>query len=104
MHESYNAGQQANRYPFKRRVTPRASLMITCLGDTVLPRTGMAAVGVLQRLGGQVGFPRSQACAARSVFHALRPVRPGRAETMFMVQGLQAFRRTRVHRLLVILR
>jgi len=47
--------------------------MITCLGDTLLPRMGMAAAGVLQRLGVQVGFPRSQACCGQVALNSGYP-------------------------------
>ena len=53
------------------RPTPsRASLMITCLGDALFPRVGVAAVEVLRRLGVAVEFPATQTCCGQPAYNA----------------------------------
>jgi L-lactate dehydrogenase complex protein LldE len=47
------------------RAPPRVSLLITCLADTLYPDVGRAVVTVLERLGCEVGFPRSQTCCGQ---------------------------------------
>ena len=48
----------------------RASLMITCLGDALFPRVGVAAVAVLRRLGVAVDFPSAQTCCGQPAYNA----------------------------------
>ena len=48
----------------------RASLMITCLGDALFPRVGLAAVEVLGRLGVAVDFPAGQTCCGQPAYNA----------------------------------
>ena len=48
----------------------RASLMITCLGDALFPRVGVAAVRVLRDLGVTVDFPATQTCCGQPAYNA----------------------------------
>ena len=48
----------------------RASLMITCLGDALYPRVGVAAVEVLAGLGVAVDFPGGQTCCGQPAYNA----------------------------------
>lgn len=43
----------------------KVSLFITCLGDSYFPRSGIAAVKVLERLGCEVDFPANQTCCGQ---------------------------------------
>jgi L-lactate dehydrogenase complex protein LldE len=43
----------------------RASLFITCLGDTLFPDVGIATVKILERLGVKVDFPAEQTCCGQ---------------------------------------
>jgi L-lactate dehydrogenase complex protein LldE len=43
----------------------RVALFITCLNDTLFPRTGRAVVEVLERLGLDVVFPEQQTCCGQ---------------------------------------
>lgn len=45
------------------------SLFITCLADSFLPRSGIAAVRVLERLGCTVDFPAAQTCCGQPMFN-----------------------------------
>ncbi len=45
------------------------SLFITCLTDTFYPRTGIAAVKVLEKLGCTVGFPATQTCCGQPLWN-----------------------------------
>jgi L-lactate dehydrogenase complex protein LldE len=47
----------------------RASLFITCLGDTLFPETGQAVVALLERLGVEVDFPLEQTCCGQMHFN-----------------------------------
>lgn len=47
----------------------RVSLFITCLTDTFYPRTGIAVVKVLERLGCAVDFPRAQTCCGQPMWN-----------------------------------
>jgi L-lactate dehydrogenase complex protein LldE len=47
----------------------RASLFITCLGDTLFPEVGRALVAVLERLGVAVDFPPEQTCCGQMHFN-----------------------------------
>ena len=38
----------------------RVALLVTCLADTLQPSVGRATVGLLERLGVEVAFPRAQ--------------------------------------------
>ncbi len=48
----------------------RASLMITCLNDTLFPETGRAVVTLLERLGVELEFPREQTCCGQMHFNS----------------------------------
>ncbi len=50
-------------------VVPRASLFITCLGDTLFPESGRATVALLERLGVEVDFPLEQTCCGQMHFN-----------------------------------
>jgi L-lactate dehydrogenase complex protein LldE len=43
----------------------RIALFITCLNDTLFPRTGKAVVRLLERLGHEVVFPEDQTCCGQ---------------------------------------
>jgi L-lactate dehydrogenase complex protein LldE len=43
----------------------RVALFVTCLADTLFPDVGRATVGVLERLGVEVEFPREQTCCGQ---------------------------------------
>lgn len=47
----------------------KAALFITCFNDTLFPRTGIATVRLLERLGVEVDFPRSQTCCGQMHFN-----------------------------------
>ena len=44
--------------------------MITCLGDALFPRVGLAAVEVLRKLGVEVDFPAGQTCCGQPAYNA----------------------------------
>jgi L-lactate dehydrogenase complex protein LldE len=48
----------------------RASLLITCLGDALYPRVGVAAVEVLRNLGVAVDFPAGQTCCGQPAYNS----------------------------------
>jgi L-lactate dehydrogenase complex protein LldE len=48
----------------------RLSLMITCLGDVILPDAGKAVVRILRRLGHQIDFPAAQTCCGQPMFNS----------------------------------
>ncbi len=48
----------------------RAALFITCLTDTLFPRTGQATVALLKRLGVAVEFPLEQTCCGQMHWNA----------------------------------
>jgi L-lactate dehydrogenase complex protein LldE len=48
----------------------RASLMVTCLGDALFPRVGVAAVHVLEGLGVSLDFPAGQTCCGQPAFNS----------------------------------
>ena len=48
----------------------RASLMITCLNDTLFPETGRAVVTLLERLGVELEFPLEQTCCGQMHFNS----------------------------------
>jgi len=43
----------------------RVALMVTCLNDALFPETGRNTVALLQRLGVDVEFPKTQTCCAQ---------------------------------------
>jgi L-lactate dehydrogenase complex protein LldE len=43
----------------------RIALFVTCLGDTLYPKTGKATVALLERLGHEVVFPAEQTCCGQ---------------------------------------
>lgn len=47
----------------------RVALFITCVNDTLYPRTGQAVVTLLERLGVDVGFPPGQSCCGQAQFN-----------------------------------
>jgi L-lactate dehydrogenase complex protein LldE len=47
----------------------RVALFITCINDTLYPRTGRAVVTLLERLGVEVGFPAAQSCCGQPQFN-----------------------------------
>ncbi|MEU1786164.1 (Fe-S)-binding protein [Streptomyces sparsogenes] len=47
----------------------RVALFITCVNDTLYPRTGRAVVTLLERLGVEVGFPPEQSCCGQPHFN-----------------------------------
>ncbi|MER7795024.1 (Fe-S)-binding protein [Streptomyces sp. NPDC097640] len=47
----------------------RVALFITCVNDTLYPRTGHAVVTLLERLGVEVGFPPEQSCCGQAQFN-----------------------------------
>jgi L-lactate dehydrogenase complex protein LldE len=51
----------------------RAALFVTCLVDTLVPAVGRATVELLERLGVQVSFPRSQTCCGQLHYNAGYP-------------------------------
>jgi L-lactate dehydrogenase complex protein LldE len=48
----------------------RVGLFITCFNDTLFPRVGQATVGLLERLGVEVGFPEAQTCCGQMHFNS----------------------------------
>src|SRR5580692_4453878 len=48
----------------------RVALFITCLTDTLYPRTGQAVVSLLERLGCDIAFPTAQACCGQMHFNS----------------------------------
>jgi len=48
----------------------RAQLFITCLGDQFFPGVLQRMVGLLERLGVQVGFPAEQTCCGQPFFNS----------------------------------
>ena len=49
---------------------PRASLMVTCLGDMFYPEVGVAIVRLLRGLGVTVDFPSGQTCCGLPLFNS----------------------------------
>jgi L-lactate dehydrogenase complex protein LldE len=47
----------------------RVALFVTCVNDTLYPRTGQAVVALLERLGIEVGFPPQQSCCGQPQFN-----------------------------------
>jgi L-lactate dehydrogenase complex protein LldE len=47
----------------------RVALFITCVNDTLYPRTGRAVVTLLERLGVEVDFPPAQSCCGQPQFN-----------------------------------
>ena len=43
----------------------RIALFVTCLNDVLFPRTGIAVVSLLERLGHEVVFPQEQTCCGQ---------------------------------------
>ncbi len=52
---------------------PRVALFVTCVVDTVLPETGVAAVRVLEASGCTVEFPVAQTCCGQPAMGAGEP-------------------------------
>lgn len=48
----------------------RVALFVTCVNDTLFPRTGQAAVTLLRRLGVDVEFPAGQTCCGQMHYNA----------------------------------
>ena len=51
-------------------MTVRASLVVTCLGDALYPRVGVAVVRVLENLGVRLDFPAGQTCCGQPAFNS----------------------------------
>jgi len=47
----------------------KVALFITCLTDTFYPRTGIAVVKVLEKLGCEVSFPQAQTCCGQPMWN-----------------------------------
>ena len=47
----------------------RIALFVTCLGDALYPRVGVATVELLERLGHTVSFPEEQTCCGQLHFN-----------------------------------
>lgn len=47
----------------------RVGLFVTCVNDTLFPRTGRAVVALLERLGVQVDFPMAQTCCGQPLYN-----------------------------------
>ncbi|GAA4894130.1 (Fe-S)-binding protein [Streptomyces coeruleoprunus] len=47
----------------------RVALFVTCVNDTLYPRTGRATVRLLERLGVRVDFPAAQSCCGQPQFN-----------------------------------
>ncbi|MDT0347345.1 (Fe-S)-binding protein [Streptomyces litchfieldiae] len=47
----------------------RVALFVTCVNDTLYPRTGQAVVALLERLGVRVDFPAGQSCCGQPQFN-----------------------------------
>jgi L-lactate dehydrogenase complex protein LldE len=47
----------------------RAALFVTCVNDALYPRTGIAVVRLLERLGVEVDFPRGQSCCGQPQYN-----------------------------------
>lgn len=47
----------------------KVALFITCLTDTFYPRTGIAVVKVLEKLGCEVSFPQDQTCCGQPMWN-----------------------------------
>ncbi|GAA3857892.1 (Fe-S)-binding protein [Streptomyces sedi] len=47
----------------------RVALFVTCVNDTLFPRTGQAVVALLERLGVAVDFPEEQSCCGQPQFN-----------------------------------
>ena len=43
----------------------KVALFVTCLNDTMYPKTGKATVQLLRRLGVEVDFPKAQTCCGQ---------------------------------------
>jgi L-lactate dehydrogenase complex protein LldE len=48
----------------------RVALFVTCINDTLYPRTGKSVVTLLRRLGCDVGFPDGQTCCGQMHFNS----------------------------------
>ncbi|WP_049580179.1 (Fe-S)-binding protein [Streptomyces sp. SBT349] len=48
----------------------RVALFVTCVNDTLYPRTGRAVVTLLERLGVEVDFPEEQSCCGQPHFNS----------------------------------
>ncbi len=47
----------------------RVALFVTCINDTLYPRTGRAVVSLLRRLGVRAEFPEAQSCCGQPQFN-----------------------------------
>ncbi|MCX5072406.1 (Fe-S)-binding protein [Streptomyces sp. NBC_00513] len=47
----------------------RAALFVTCVNDALYPRTGIAVVRLLERLGVHVDFPAAQSCCGQPQYN-----------------------------------
>ncbi|MEV4195221.1 (Fe-S)-binding protein, partial [Streptomyces toxytricini] len=49
----------------------RAALFVTCVNDALHPRTGVAVVRLLERLGVEVDFPAAQSCCGQPQYNTV---------------------------------
>lgn len=47
----------------------RVALFVTCVNDALYPRTGIAVVRLLERLGVEVDFPAGQSCCGQPQYN-----------------------------------
>lgn len=47
----------------------RVALFVTCVNDALYPRTGIAVVRLLERLGVDVDFPAGQSCCGQPQYN-----------------------------------
>lgn len=50
--------------------TPTVALLVTCLGDQIMPEVGVATVKLLRRAGYRVEFPRAQTCCGQPFYNS----------------------------------
>ncbi len=48
----------------------QVSLFVTCIGDQLFPKAGLAVADVLERLGYRVDFPEAQTCCGQPAFNS----------------------------------
>ncbi|MEX2388478.1 MAG: (Fe-S)-binding protein, partial [Phycisphaeraceae bacterium] len=60
----------------------KVALFITCLTDTFYPRTGIAVVKVLEKLGCEVVFPEAQTCCGQPMWNNGHHDAPGGARDL----------------------
>src|SRR5690606_12108199 len=58
-------GRRGARDGRRRGGVVRIGLFVTCVNDLLYPRTGIAVVTLLERLGHRVEFPEAQSCCGQ---------------------------------------